>query len=312
MERNEPVLVTVLMLTYRHAHFIGQALEGVLAQQCGFCFELLIGDDHSQDGTRELVTSIIDSHPMGHTISYTCHEEQIGISPNLRWALARAKGRYIALCEGDDYWTDPLKLAQQVEFLEANPSYSLTCGGYQMLHMDSGQMEHRLYGKGNFSFGLADLETEWLTKTLTVVFRKELLMQHDLHKYKYLRDTHMTYLLLSQGPGYYFHRLMGCYRVHPGGVSSMASHLDKYRQLYHSFRELHMHHSNTWIRRKYEKTLFRYYQLVTAPSGYGHCSMEAILLICKVLGKPRYWGRFIYLHYLNCKAWVAGTGRQAR
>lgn len=306
MEKRDPVLATVLMLTYRHAPFIGEAIEGVLAQQCGFGYELLIADDCSNDGTRQVVASYIHSHPMGHVIAYTCHGENMGITPNLKWGLARARGSYIAICEGDDCWTDPHKLAKQVEFLESNPAYTLTCGGYRVRHLAPGQTECQLYGHGNFSFGLALLETEWPTKTLTLVFRKNVLLGKPLHVYKHLRDTHMVYLLLSSGPGYYFHGIMGDYRVHPGGVASMASEIVKYRQLYTSFEELQTHQPNKWIGRKYEKNLFHYYRLVTQTQCHVLGRWEACMLLFKIIGRPRLLRPLLRLYFSRLKSRASG------
>ena len=120
------VLVSVVMITYGHEKFIRQAVEGVLMQKCDFGVELLVVNDCSPDSTNEVVKEILENHPKSKWIKYIRHDKNIGMMPNFIFALQQAKGEYIALCEGDDYWTDPYKLQKQVDFLEANPDYVLS------------------------------------------------------------------------------------------------------------------------------------------------------------------------------------------
>ena len=118
-------MVSVIMITYGHEQFIKQAIEGVLMQQCDFEVELIIANDCSPDNTDSVVNQIIENHPNSNWIRYTRHTSNKGMTPNFVWALKQVNAKYIALCEGDDYWTDPLKLKKQVDFLEANSKYSM-------------------------------------------------------------------------------------------------------------------------------------------------------------------------------------------
>lgn len=112
------------MITYGHEKFIGQAIEGVLKQEISFPIELIIADDCSPDGTETIVQSYIENHPNGHWVKYTKHAFNKGINENFKWAFELCKGKYIAMCEGDDYWTDSHKLQKQVDFLENNKEFS--------------------------------------------------------------------------------------------------------------------------------------------------------------------------------------------
>lgn len=114
------------MITYGHEKFIAEAINGVLIQECDFEVELIIANDCSPDQTHEVIQKIIDNHPKSFWIKYIKHDENIGMMPNFVFAIQQCKGEYIALCEGDDYWTDPLKLQKQVDFLKANPDYVLS------------------------------------------------------------------------------------------------------------------------------------------------------------------------------------------
>jgi glycosyltransferase involved in cell wall biosynthesis len=119
------LMVSVDMITYKHEAYIAQAIEGVLMQETNFEYDLIIADDCSPDKTEEIVKNIIATHPKGHIIKYFRHEKNIGMNQNGLFAVQQCKGKYIAICEGDDYWTDPLKLQKQVDFLEANLAYGL-------------------------------------------------------------------------------------------------------------------------------------------------------------------------------------------
>lgn len=113
------------MITYGHEKFIREAIEGVLMQECDFEVELILANDCSPDQTDRVVQDIITNHPRGFWIKYIKQEANIGMMPNFIFALKECKGKYIALCEGDDYWTDPLKLQKQVDFLETSQDYVL-------------------------------------------------------------------------------------------------------------------------------------------------------------------------------------------
>jgi len=117
--------VSVCMITYNHEKYIREAIEGVLMQECNFYVELIIANDCSTDDTDTIIKEILKNHPRGSWIKYINHKKNLGMMPNFIWGLEQCKGKYIALCEGDDYWTDPLKLQKQVDFLEGNSDYVL-------------------------------------------------------------------------------------------------------------------------------------------------------------------------------------------
>lgn len=118
--------VSVIMITYGHEKFIRQAVEGVLMQKCSFKIELIIANDSSPDKTSEIVNDILLKNPNADRIKFINRNKNIGGQNNFKDAFEQCKGKYIAHCEGDDYWTDPYKLQKQVDFLEVNPDYILT------------------------------------------------------------------------------------------------------------------------------------------------------------------------------------------
>lgn len=131
------LVVNVIMITYGHENYIRQAIEGVLMQECNFEVELIIANDYSLDSTDEIIQNIIQNHPRGMCIRYIKHEENIGMQLNFLSAHSDCKGKYIALCEGDDYWTDSLKLQKQVGFLEENEEYNICFHNVQLFNQES-------------------------------------------------------------------------------------------------------------------------------------------------------------------------------
>jgi glycosyltransferase involved in cell wall biosynthesis len=115
--------VSVFMMAYNHAPYVAQALDSALAQKTEFPVEIVIGEDNSTDGTRSIVKDYVQRYPT--RIRALLHETNIGAHRNQIAVFEACKGEYLALLEGDDYWTDPLKLQKQVSFLDKNPDYAL-------------------------------------------------------------------------------------------------------------------------------------------------------------------------------------------
>ncbi|MCW3170514.1 glycosyltransferase [Chryseobacterium sp. 09-1422] len=139
------VKVSIVIITYGHEKFIEQAVNGVLSQKCDFNIELIIADDCSFDNTENIVRKIIDTHPEKHIVNYTRHLQNRGMNSNLLWATNQVSGKYMALCEGDDYWTDPYKLQKQVDFLEKNLEFGLVATDFNILYESTGKIEESLF-----------------------------------------------------------------------------------------------------------------------------------------------------------------------
>jgi glycosyltransferase involved in cell wall biosynthesis len=129
-------LVSVWMITYNHDLYIAQAIEGVLEQKTNFPFELVIGEDCSTDRTREIVLEYQKKYP--DIIRVITSDRNVGAMKNGDRTSKACQGKYLALCEGDDYWIDPYKLQTQVDFLEANPDYGLVHTNFMILETGAG------------------------------------------------------------------------------------------------------------------------------------------------------------------------------
>jgi glycosyltransferase involved in cell wall biosynthesis len=120
-------LVSVYMLAYRHEKFIAQAIEGVIAQQCDFPIELIIGEDCSPDRTRAIAQDYQRRYPQ--LIRVLTSEKNVGAQANSARCRRACRGEFISICEGDDFWHHPRKLQMQVDLLRAN-------GSMQLVHTD--------------------------------------------------------------------------------------------------------------------------------------------------------------------------------
>ncbi|MBQ9953612.1 MAG: glycosyltransferase [Clostridia bacterium] len=138
------VQVSIICNAYNHEKYIRDALEGFVNQKTNFAFEVLIHDDASTDGTAEIIREYEEKYPSIIKPIYQTenqYSKRIGIDRTFQ--KPRAKRKYVAMCEGDDYWTDPLKLQKQYDFMEAHPEYSLCICSTDWYNIKTGHLENR-------------------------------------------------------------------------------------------------------------------------------------------------------------------------
>lgn len=235
--------VSVEMITYNHAPYIVQAIEGVVCQKTNFPFELVISDDCSSDGTREICQKYAEQYP--DKIKLLLPDKNLGMSENATFCLSNCKGEYIAICEGDDYWTDPSKLQRQVDFLDANPDYAFCCHRFKIYDQEEGRWEDDYaapYYKKREDLEITRrlfLKT-WITQPLTTVYRRSMCRPDVKGQYRDFRDIHIFYYLLKEGKGISFNSYMGVYRKHQGGVSSKVDNVKNLKTQRYIFGSLWM------------------------------------------------------------------------
>lgn len=226
VKSHNDTLVSVYCATYNHVTFIRQCLEGFVMQKTSFPFEVLIHDDASTDGTQDIVREYAARYPdIIKPIYQKENQFSRGVKIYLTYVFPRVKGKYIAMCEGDDYWTDPYKLQKQVDFLESHPDYVMCSSRFDKYWQESGLLEEDPDKK--FKGADYDLQNliggKWLTQTLTVMYRRSALDLKRYEQYGMSLDMILFYELLKHGKGYCFPEVMGVYRYHDGGVWSEVS-----------------------------------------------------------------------------------------
>lgn len=215
------LMVSVDMITYKHEKFIAQAIEGVLMQQTDFDFELVICDDCSPDGTEQIVKDLISSHPKGHIIKYFRHSENRGMQANGDFAIKQCHGKYIALCEGDDYWTDPLKLQKQVDFLDANPAFSICF--HAVVEVSENSSHHQIVKTlpAETEFTIEDLAKGNFIHTPSVIFKNNMKELPAWFNCSPIGDYPLHLLNAQFGKIKYFPQKMAAYRVGSGLWSNL-------------------------------------------------------------------------------------------
>jgi glycosyltransferase involved in cell wall biosynthesis len=256
-------LVSVCMLTYNHENYIKQAIESVLNQKTDFNIELVIGEDNSTDATRIICEKYADRYP--HLIKLQpCQGKNIGPHYNFIRTFEACTGKYIAMLEGDDFWTDELKIQKQIEFLENNPDYALCSHAFNVVTIDNNVLKvptadlELMYPKG-FDITLLNFFERWYTKTLTTVFRRDA-VNFDFKSYTFISDTVLYFHILLKNKGFWMNVNAGSYRVHG---TSMWSSLKTKQSLWMSlstYSELYKH--NKYIRPLQAAYLLKLRQLI--------------------------------------------------
>lgn len=175
--------VSVCMITYNHEAYISQAIEHVARQETSFPIELIIGEDCSTDRTREIVFEYQREYP--DLIRVITSENNVGMRKNGLRTYEAARGKYIAFCEGDDYWHDPRKLQIQVDFLESNPNYGLVCSDARSYTVETGTLLENAISRRPHLCRTDDPYLKFLTGAihiwpLTVCMRTDLL--REIHR----------------------------------------------------------------------------------------------------------------------------------
>lgn len=233
-------------------------------QETRFPIEILIHDDASTDGTDTVIREYAEKYP---DLIYPLFETENQFSRekcseiDVRYNYSRARGNYIAYCEGDDYWTDSHKLQKQVDFLETHPDYSACWHRCRYLYWEEDKWDNDRCGKiisdneDGVDIDAATLFSGWYTQPLSMVFRKAL-YDFDWHRhYKYYRDEHEMYLLLTAGKGYLLNFTGGVYVIHGSGIFGARDLKTQSRISCDVAEELYSHNKNEDTKRFYISSL---------------------------------------------------------
>jgi glycosyltransferase involved in cell wall biosynthesis len=225
-------LVSICCATYNHEKYMVQALESFLMQKVSFPIEVIIGDDCSTDRTPRIVQDYVERFPQ--LVRAITSDANVGVSLNAFRIREAARGKYIALCEGDDYWTDPHKLQKQVDFLEKNPEFTVSThwvknvdGSGNLLDRQvfTGEACPEVFGVEEAIQGTPTHMNSWVFQTRALRSipqpKMDLVLRLPAH------DEPLLLLLLARGKGFCFPETMGVWRHHSGGYWSPRSELNR-------------------------------------------------------------------------------------
>ena len=248
--------VVVLSITYNHSQYVEETLKGFAMQQTDFPFLCCVFDDASTDGEQDVLRRWVDEHCNHNDVEVYDHPLTIILkapdkdNPNCIYVVYLMKvntwgkperselinywcqfGEYISMCEGDDYWTNPLKLQKQVDFLESHPDYVMCSHHFDLYNESTNRFEPDWFKsiEADFEYDLNSFVTRkaWMTQPLTVLYRSKAWNKSEYKRYNHAKDVTLFYYLLRQGKGMLLKDNMGIYRIHDGGI---WSRIDKGKQ----------------------------------------------------------------------------------
>ncbi|WP_304544130.1 glycosyltransferase [Sulfurimonas microaerophilic] len=212
-------IVSICCTTYNHQNYIAEALDSFLMQETNFVFEIIVRDDASTDKTAHIIREYEKNYP---NIIKPIYEKENGYQKGIRpmpVTFTKAKGKYIALCEGDDYWTSSQKLALQIKFLEKNIDYAGIA--HQCSIIDENGKIKRMFYRRNIKEVLrsADFLSEPPFQTATFMFRTSYLEKYPLSHKFYSGDKFLFSFISIFGKVKYNSQVLSCYRQHEQGIS---------------------------------------------------------------------------------------------
>ncbi len=218
---------SVVMMTYNHEKFIAQAVESVMTQETTFDYELIVGDDNSTDHTREIVQDLCSRYP--GRIRLLPATENMGLVRNHARTYQACLGQYVAVLDGDDYWTTRDKLQKTVAFLDNHPDHTI-CFHSATLVWEDGSQESSVFRPpgGKDTYTLEDLLEENFIASCAVVYRRGVVGTLPSWYFTMpVEDWPQHILHAQQGKIGYVDEPMGAYRQHADSVYSKRSQIDK-------------------------------------------------------------------------------------
>lgn len=255
MKKGKAVLVSICCLTYNHKKYIRETLDGILKQKTDFAYEILIHDDASTDHTQDIIREYESKYPeIIKPIYQTENQYSKGAKISYTFQYPRAAGKYIALCEGDDYWIDENKLSKQISYMEEHSECSCTFHAANYLSGDRIINNDRHYAiECDISAETIIKESGGYCATASLCFCKEIILKMPQYMQMAVIEDYPTQIWLAlNGIVHYFPDIMSVYRLsHPGSWS------DRFREN----REMqiqHLENGRYWLTKLNEETHHKY------------------------------------------------------
>ena len=283
--------VSVIVATYNQKHYIGQAIESVLAQQTNFEYEILVGDDCSTDGAQAVILEYEKRFP--DKVKAVLHPKNLGQNGlfNTIETLKLVKGEYVTVLDGDDYYININKLQKQADFLDANPSFTACFHNTKVVYEFENNREEILNPPDQKPIitieDLVDEDEVWFMGTSAVMFRKALVNYDTCASWVFRSssgDIPRYILLAKQGPIGYLPEIMSVYRKNRAG----ASFRDDYQDVGFLYNRIKMYEGiNQELGYKFDKILkkniARYYKMLLEARQYQQSYFKKMFVAIKYL-----------------------------
>lgn len=235
-------LVSIICDAFNHEKFISDAIEGFLKQKTNFPFEIIIHEDASTDKTASIIKQYEENYPLLIKPIYQTVNQYSNrsISHWCRFSYPKSRGKYMAICEGDDYWTDENKLQKQIDFLENNPDYVISWTNFvSKREQDFIENEFSKNLPELFTIDLNNIFKPYCTYTLTCVYRKSAIDIERYEQFKHRKDNTLFAMALCHGKGVFMNFKSAVYRWHSGGVFSLRDDFFKRYSSYLNLKEIY-------------------------------------------------------------------------
>lgn len=219
----QDIIVSVLCTAYNHESYIRQCLDGFVMQKTNFKFEAIVHDDASTDNTASVIREYAEKYPDIIVPIYQTENQYRKTDIYTTYLYPIVQGKYIALCEGDDYWTDPYKLQKQVDFLEANSEYSM-CFANAIEHWEDGTKEDKCFSNvEDRDYTGIEIYKKWTIPTASVLYRREIIFSErykeiTANKNFIFGDTILALTCCEFGKIRGMSDVVSVYRKHVGGM----------------------------------------------------------------------------------------------
>lgn len=286
---NNELMVTIRCMTYNHEPYIRQCLEGFVMQKTNFRFEAIVHDDASTDGTATIIREYAEKYSDIIKPIYEAENQYSKHDDSLERIMDMAStGKYIALCEGDDYWIDSLKLQKQIDYMEQHPECSL-CGTNGLILWDNG-VKNPQYFRNTFrtiELKPMDIIGHWCFPTASLLFRKDVFdVNPKWAKKIYSGDQTKTLIALSYGIVVALGDVTCVYRKDIRNVNSISTAADKNRIYVLSQHKLLYTEFDNWTEQRFHKECQSCLERIDKEIRYINMKQKFFLL--PVLLMPKY------------------------
>ena len=229
MTKEQQILVAIHCLVYNHEPYLRDCFEGFVKQKTNFRFVAIVHDDVSTDGSAAIIREYTEKYPEIFRPIYETENQYSkhdgSLERIMNEAIDATGAKYVAMCEGDDYWTDPHKLQKQVDFLEAHPDYSMCCHGADVLNQTSRNIDCACEHMTTREYFPDDAFPTWQIPTASIIYRREIVDQYTIVRQGdfFAGDVVLILKCMHVGRVWGLADHMSVYRMNQGGVTSIVN-----------------------------------------------------------------------------------------